>query len=82
MPRVPIQRVVNGYTCLGFCAFFAQRFGKAVLRAVISSCTQLLERIGRRAMTSLPAAITMPRIARFSGVMDLARTLQASEDGN
>lgn len=47
----------------------AQRFGKAVRRSFIPSCSQLLERIGSRAMISEPAATMIAMIATVVGSM-------------
>lgn len=53
--------------------FRLQRFGNSDCRPLIRSCTQLLLRIGRRAMISLPAAMMMAMIAAVVGSMNLMR---------
>lgn len=69
MAAVAVERIIYRDACLGFSDLAAQPFGKAALSALMSSCTQLLERIGSKAMISDPAATMMLRIAMFSGVM-------------
>jgi hypothetical protein len=46
-----------------------QRFGKASFSILTTSCTQLLERIGRSAITSEPAATKMAITARVEASM-------------
>lgn len=69
VPAVAVEGIVYRYSRFCFRTLWAQRFGKVALRALISSCTQLLERIGSNARISEPAATTMLKIAMFSGVM-------------
>ena len=44
-------------------------FGKMTFSALITSCTQLFSLIGSRVMISEPAATTMAKMARVSGLM-------------
>lgn len=58
-----------------------QRFGKAMRSIFIPSCSQLLERMGSRAMISEPAATRMATIATEVGSMlGIKRSFQVSPD--
>jgi len=57
--------------------FLHRRFGNRILRACISSCTQLLDRKGDMPMISEPAATTTAATASCSVVIQVKQTPQA-----